>query len=333
MSELVVAAGLLFSILGCSKPDEPQVSEPDSLKKIALQLDWYAEPAHGGFYEALLKGFYKDEGLDVSIAQGGPGAEPLQSVSIGQADFALSRVDDVVMGIDRGLPLMLVMAYMQRDPQAIMFHASQPIRTLQDLDGKTIMVKPSSTFVTLLEKRHGIQFDILPIDYGIQRFLADPNFIQQCFVTSQPYFAEQEGVHVGTMLLSESGYSPERVVMTNRSLAKREPEVVAAFARASIKGWQSYMDNDPSETHERLIDLNAGNNRELNEYSRNAMKVYHIVSGEKTKGESMGLIAPAKLVETIAMLHEFGMLEKTLTLDRVIDYSILPRAVGEAGNN
>ncbi|MCB1121143.1 MAG: ABC transporter substrate-binding protein [Verrucomicrobiae bacterium] len=315
---------MLFFAVGCQK------SEPDNasqLQKVVLKLDWYAEPAHGGFYQAMLSGFYAEEGLDVEIIQGGPGAVPLQSVTVGNADFALRRVDDVILGIDRGLPLLLVMAYMQKDPQAIMFHASNPIETWQDLDGKALMVEPGSTFVTWLQKYHGIHFDILPSDYGIQRFLADKNFIQQCFITSQPYFAKQQGAEVKTLLLSDSGYNPERVVMTNRSLAKRNPEMVAAFVRASIRGWEQYMRGDPSETHQLLNELNKANNDGLNAYSHRAMLDYQIVFGDSDSGKSLACLDAKKLEGTISTLHELGLIQNKLSLDRVIDYSILPPEV------
>lgn len=309
---------------GCGKKDK---ASNDILQKVTLQLDWYAEPAHGGFYEAVISGLYAEEGLDVKIVQGGPGAVPLQSVTVGNADFALGRVDDVILGVDRGLPLLLAMAYMQKDPQAIMFHPGNSIEDWQDLNGKAIMVEPGSTFVAWLQTFHGIRFDILPIDYGIQRFLADKDFIQQCFITSQPYFAKQQGVEVKTLLLSDSGYNPERVVFTNRSLARRDPDTVSAFVRASIRGWERYMRGDPGRTHELLNALNQANNDGLNAYSHRAMLDYQIVFGNPEADTSLAYLDPRKLEQSIASLYELGLIENRLNPDRVIDYSILPAEV------
>ena len=58
---------LSFSVLGCSRP-----ASNGGLTKVVLQADWYPQPEHGGFYTALAKGYYKDEGLDVTILPGGP---------------------------------------------------------------------------------------------------------------------------------------------------------------------------------------------------------------------------------------------------------------------
>ena len=55
--------------------------------KITVQLDWVAEPEHGGFYQAEAKGFFREEGLDVRLIPGGPGAHVMPSVATGKADI------------------------------------------------------------------------------------------------------------------------------------------------------------------------------------------------------------------------------------------------------
>jgi NitT/TauT family transport system substrate-binding protein len=65
-----ILCALIFvslSMLGCHRP-----AVDSGLTKIVFQADWYPQPEHGGFYTALAKGYYKDEGLDVTIQPGGP---------------------------------------------------------------------------------------------------------------------------------------------------------------------------------------------------------------------------------------------------------------------
>jgi len=308
----------------CAGPGDSGESSGSLLQALRLQLDWYAEPAHGGFYQALVKGYYQEEGLDVEILQGGPGAVPLQSVTVGKADFTLGRIDDAIRARDRGLPLMVAMAYMQKDPQAIMYHASNDIETWKDLDGRAIMVDPGGAFVAWLKKRYEIDFDVIPLDFGIARFLSDENFIQQCFITSQPYFAKLQGVEVEAKLLSDESYSPERVVITSSAIAKKSPELIAAFARASIRGWRDYMEGDPEEVHELLLELNEGNTPLLNEYSHHAMREFRIVAGDPEAGESLGLINPGKLLKTLSILKDLELISTIPRIEQIVDYSILP---------
>jgi NitT/TauT family transport system substrate-binding protein len=56
----------------------------------------------------------------------------------------------------------------------------------------------------------------IPATYSVANFLQDPGYIQQIFVTSEPFFARQAGVPVRTLLISETGYNPYRVLVTSR---------------------------------------------------------------------------------------------------------------------
>ena len=60
---LVTECGLLLS--GCRSNQNQSAS---GLTPVTLQLDWYPQPEHGGFFAAQLLGYYKAEGLDVTLS-------------------------------------------------------------------------------------------------------------------------------------------------------------------------------------------------------------------------------------------------------------------------
>jgi len=62
---------LTTGLEGCNRQPAPTV-RGTGLTRITLQADWYPQPEHGGFYTALVKGYYREEGLEVSIRPGGP---------------------------------------------------------------------------------------------------------------------------------------------------------------------------------------------------------------------------------------------------------------------
>src|SRR5471032_999660 len=158
------AAIAALLLAGCSRSAAPAASPAGTpaLTKVILQTDWYAEPEHGGFYLALVKGYYREAGLDVEIVQGGPNMIPPQKVATGVATFAIGRSDDVAIANSRGIPIVMVGALMQRDPQAIMFHRESGIRTFKDLDGRNIMAVPGSNFIPILERTYAIKIAITP---------------------------------------------------------------------------------------------------------------------------------------------------------------------------
>src|SRR5260370_11287657 len=132
----VLLLATLFSISACKRHTQQIGPMP-----ITLQTDWYPQPEHGGFYHALLKGYYKDEGLDIQIVPGGPYISGEQQVSSGAAQFSMGSSDQVLVAVSRGLPFIALEATMQQDPQAIMLHKDSPVQTFSHLNGPAIPVK------------------------------------------------------------------------------------------------------------------------------------------------------------------------------------------------
>jgi len=292
---------------------------------VVLQTDWYAQPEHGGFYEAQQDGGYKAVGLDVEIRQGHPGLIPPQQVAAGAADFAIARSDDVILAVSHGLPLVMVGALMERDPQGIMVHSASGITRFQDLNGRRLMAVPGTPFVSILEKKYGIHLAVTPTDFGISRFMADPGLSTQCFVTNEPFYAREQGAKVGVLLLSDCGFSPYRVWFTRRSLIKEHPDVVRAFTVASVAGWKHYLEGDRSLADARLIALNPRMNAKFIGFSVGAMREYRLVAGDPAAGEAIGRLDRARIAQQISQLQESGNLDHPVSVDEVMDAEFLPR--------
>ena len=217
------------------------------MTKITLQADWYPQPEHGGFYTALVKGYYKDEGLDVSIQPGGPYVSVEQQVSTGVAQFGMGSSDLVLEAMADGQPLVAVAATMQHDPQGIMVRKDSPIRSFADLNGHTVAIKiGASTWWEYIARKYQLNsVHEVPAMMNVANFVADPNYVQQAFATSEPFFAKQAGIETRVLLTSDAGYSPYRVMFTTRDFLAQHPEAVGKFVRASLKGWRDYL-NDPT---------------------------------------------------------------------------------------
>ena len=328
------AAGSIFSVLlllwavwgtGCGKIENSSgQSQEQPLEKIILQTEWYAEPEHGGFYYALVEGYYQEAGLDVEIRQGGPNALAPEKVATGKADFALSRSDEAIIYAARNLPVRVVMASMQRDAQALLLHEENPVETFSDLNGKTIMATPGASWIKILKNRYGIEFDTIPNDYGMGRFLTDKSFIQMCFVTNEPYYARLRGAHPKTLLLADSGYNPYRSVLTNHKFAQEHPDLVRAFVSASIRGWRNYMAGNRSRTSTHIASLNPQMTEEFMEFILDTIEDYKLVQGYKEQGERLGLVTAKRMQEQMDALLENGILKKALPLDSFFTNEFLP---------
>ena len=316
---LATAAALFLA--GCGKPTEEIVVTEDGrvLKPITLQTDWYAQPEHGGFYEAKVKGLYEEAGFSVIINQGGPGAFAVEKLSTGRADFSIGRTDDIITYVDQGKPFVIVGVFMQHDPQGIMLHASNPVNDFKDLDGVTVMAIPGSYWLKGIQAKFDISIPEMAHDYGMERFLADESYIQQCFVTNEPYYAGKKGVETKTLLISDSGFDPYRVIYTSRSFAEANPDIVKAFVEASVAGWKQYITTSPEdETNQLLISLNQKLDPEFVTYSMKTIAEMQLITGDPTKGDYVGKLDPARIQASIDDLNEVNALENKVTLEQVL---------------
>jgi NitT/TauT family transport system substrate-binding protein len=322
----LLALGLLA---GCGKPADPKPAAAGSspakpLTKIRFQTDWYPQAEHGGHYQALAEGFYAEAGLDVEILSGGPGPTVPQKMIGGLADIAMGRSDDIMVQVGNGLPFVIVGALMQHDPQALLLHDENPVKTFADLNGKSIMAAPGTNWINFLKVRYKIEFNIVPLNYGLAQFMADKNFIQQCFITNEPYYVRQQGAKVKTLLLSGIGFSPYRVWYTSRSFAEKNPAIVKAFTAASIRGWSEYISGDRAEADRMIASLNAKMVPEFIAYSLATMRDYKLVAGDPEKGEAIGRIDPARIDEELRQLAALGVLGQPVKLADFFDPQFLP---------
>ena len=310
---------VVVALCGCRRAEVPATAAAPALTKVVLQTDWFAEPEHGGFYQALVKGYYREAGLDVEIRQGGPSTKPQQVLATGRADFAIGRSDDIMLYASRGVPVVIVGAFMERDPQAILFHAESGIRGFGDLDGRNIMAVPGSAFLSVLERTYHIKVAVTPSDFGMSRFLADPNFVQQCFVTNEPFYVRRAGAHVGVLLLSDTGFSPYRVWYTRHDYIAAHPDIVRAFSAATARGWRDYLAGDRSAANAAIAALNPKMEPAFMDYSVGAMTEYKLIGGDPAAGDAPGRIRWERLEQQLKQLAEIGLLDAPVAVDQIFD--------------
>ena len=255
---------------------------------VRLITDWYPQPEHGGFYQAMLKGYYRDAGLDVEIIPGGPNTFAVQRVAMSRADFGMGSGDDVLTANDRGIPVVAVGATMQKDPQGIMVHDESPVRSLADLENHTVAVVPGTAWFPYLVRKYGFKnLREVAHTFSVGSFVKDPNYIQMCFITSEPYFAQLQGAHPRVLLISESGYAPYRVFFTRRDFLQKNPAVVKAFVEASYRGWREFL-ADPGTVNQELSRRNPELTKAKMEYSVRVLAEQKFILGDPAKGEIHG---------------------------------------------
>ncbi len=327
---LAAALASALAVCGCSRSAPGDTSAGAGATapfKITVQLDWVAEPEHGGFYQALAKGYFKEAGLDVNVIQGGPNGYVLQKVATGQADFGQSDSTNVLLAINQGLPIIQVGAVFQNDPSVLMLHADNPVKTFEDLNGKTIMARLEWAFLPYLKNKYHIDFKIIPQNFAVGNFIADPNFIQQGFYTAEPYFIVKGGAKYPKFLYAwDAGFDAYTCIVANRRWAEANAAHARAFMAAYIRGWKDYIEGDPAPAHALMKQVNPNVTDGFLAFSHKMIVDEKLVIGRHATDDSQtGRISGERFAVQIRQLEDLGILPRgKLTADQVMTTAYLP---------
>ena len=261
--------GFAIGTLGCDRKPAVEADPDTGLFPISVQLDWVAEPEHGGFYTSNALGYFIDEGLDVTLVQGGPGSYSLNKVGANISQVGQADGTSVILAAANGAPLLNIAAIFQQDPSVLMLHATNPINDWSDLDGKTIMARPEWPFLPYLQNQYNITFEVIPQNFQLQRLIQDEAFIQQGFYIAEPYYVEQEGVNLQYLYVWAAGFDAYTTLFTNKRFAREHPERLKALLRALKKGYIEYIEGDPTPAHNIMLEINPKVTPDYLTWSRN----------------------------------------------------------------
>jgi NitT/TauT family transport system substrate-binding protein len=104
---VAVGAAIMLVAVGCS-------SAPAALTPIKLQLQWFPQAQFAGYFAAVDQGYYKAEGLDVTILPGGVDIVPATVVAGGNAEFGISWVPKALAARESGADIQFIGQVFQR---------------------------------------------------------------------------------------------------------------------------------------------------------------------------------------------------------------------------
>jgi len=312
---------LLSSVLCAHAADKP-------LAKITVQLDWIAEPEHGGLYQAQARGFFRDEGLDVTLIPGGPGAFVMPSIATRKADIGQADSTNTFLQQAEDLPVVQFAAVFQDDPSGILVHADSPVRKFEDLQGKTIIARPEWTFLKFLQKKYALNVNVVPQNFSVAAFLGNRDALQQGYFIAEPYHIVKAGGKMPRFLSTwDAGFRAYAVLVTNRNFAREHPAELRAFVRAYIRGWRDYLEGDPAPAHAALKKANPENTDDFMMFSRQMIIDEKLVTGRDAAGggSQIGRLDPARYATQISQLEDLGILPKgKVTVAQAMTTAFLP---------
>lgn len=284
-----------------------------ALTPMKLALNWKPEPQFGGFYAASLAKEDERQGLKFEILEGGSGTPTVQMLANGQVDLAIVSAEEILISNERNPknPVIGVFAVYQTNPQMIMCHAEKGFKTLKDVfqSGSTIALQNGLTYAQFLKKKYpSAKAKFVPYLGGLTNYLADKNFCQQGFITSEPLAAENARQPAKAFLIADEGFNPYTTVVAVRAETLRKDEATIRKAVAAIRtGWQGYL-ADPAATNKRMGELNKA--MDALTFAKSAAAQIPLIETEETKKGRLGEMSLSRWSSLGQQLKELGVLKK-----------------------
>ena len=328
-----IASALLFvmAVMTCALSG---AASAQALDKVSFGTNWVAEAEHGGFYQALADGTYREYGLDVTIVPGGPLINNRILLPVGRLDFFMSaNTLQSFDAVEQNVPTVAVAAMFQKDPQVLIAHPDVGVDKFENLRGLTLFVSKEGIATYFQWLKTDYKFNesrVKPYTFNAQPFLADKQSAMQGYVTSEPYAIEKQGrFKPKIFLLADYGFNTySTLIETRRDLAENKPELVQRFVDASIIGWYHYLYGDNSPGNMLIKKHNPEMTDELLAYSIATMKEYGIVDSGDATTLGIGAMTDARMASFFDKMVRAGVVKPSVDFRKSYSLQFVNKMVG-----
>ena len=254
-----IAAGLALAVLA--------LPAAIAQEKMQLQLNWFQLADHAPVYLAMKKGYFKEEGIELTVLRGSGSADSAKKIDLGQADVGISDAPTVLTAISKGANLKMVAVVFDKAGNNVFFKKSANIKTPKDLVGKKIAVPPADSHRVLwpaFASLNGIDPNSVTLvnvkPEGKQAIVAagevDGSFdLYTSYAIWEKVLGKGE---VGNLLWANFGLPIYgHTYFVNNDLIKKNPKLIEKFLRATHKGWRDAK-ADPKAAIDAMVEQVPG---------------------------------------------------------------------------
>lgn len=274
MKKKIIAFALTVTlVLGCfvmTGCDDGSKKDNKELKKFTVVLDWYPNSVHSFIYDAIEKGYYEDEGLDIDIQFPSDTSDALSMTAAGKADIGIYYTQYVIEAVaNQDIPIKSVGAVVQEPLAVITSLGDKNIKSPEDLIGKKIGATGSELnelyIKTMIENVGGEEKDVDIVNVGFDLMSAMTSDRVDatigCMVNHEIPQLEKEGYEVNYFDPTDYGVPDnyELVFVAGDKEISEKSDELKGFLRASQKGYED-MKNDPDAALDLMLNKQSKDN-------------------------------------------------------------------------
>jgi len=247
---------LVNMVAGCVQV--PGEGEPE---RAVLSLDWVPNTNHTGFYVALDKGWYEEEGIDLEIQIPSDPSAALKQVAAGNTEFGVSFQEELTIARSNGIPAVSIAAIIQHNTSAFAALASSGIRTAADFENKTYasyglpIEKPILSALMACEGADSTKVEFVDVGFDAFPALREGRVdLAWIFLGWDGVQAELQGVELNTVPLYgdcvPDYYTP--IIIAGETTLQERGDLARRFLAATKRGYDYAIEN-PEESAQILL--------------------------------------------------------------------------------
>ncbi len=318
---LLVAAAVLLGAI------TPAVAQ----EKATLRLNWLIYGFHTPFHLGVEKGYYKAEGIDLEIGEGKGSASAVQVIGAKGDTFGLSDGASIVNGITKGAPIKAVMGIMNTTPFAIIAREDANVKTLKDLEGKTIAGTAGEAGLTIMpalikaNKLDEAKMNILRVD-GAAKLVAILEKRAEAMLggsENQPFILEQKGLKTTVLNYADFGVNTMGLAIhVHADTLKDKPKLVEGFIRATQKAYAD-AEKDPAAAIAAGLKVKPDMDKDLALKQLNAG--LKLVRSRSASTAPIGQMQAGDWEMTLNLMKEYQELKTDMKADAFYTNALLPK--------
>ncbi len=306
---------------------------------IKFTLDWKFEGPAAPFLVAIDKGFYKAEGLDVTIDTAGGSLEPLNRVASGTYDMGFGDINSLIKFRDANpnVPIKAIYMVYNKPPFSIVGRKSRGVVKPKDLEGRKLGAPaPDGAYAQwpIFVKANDIDASKVTIEnvgFPVREPMLAAGQVDAItgFSFSSYINLKDRGVaadDITVLLMADYGVNLYgNAIIVNPKFAAENPDAVKAFLRAFTKGMQETV-KDPAGSVESVIKRNDVAKKDV-ELERLNMSIRDNMLTDEVKKNGFGAVEMARLeqsIEQIGLTYKFKAAPPKA--EDIFDASFLPDA-------